>query len=71
MVTIAMKQGKDKVMDKYVVSWTEEIWQRVVIEAESGDHARELFLSGEFDTDTVKVTGSDIEVDCVVRKVKE
>lgn len=58
-------------MDKYVVSWTEEIWQRVVIEAESEDHARELFWSGEFDSDTVKVTGGDIQVDPDVWKVKE
>ncbi len=36
-------------MTKYLISWTEEVWQNVVIEAESREQVRELFYSGEFD----------------------
>ena len=48
-------------MTKYLISWTEEVWQNVVIEAESKEQVRELFYSGEFDMDTVKVTGGEIQ----------
>lgn len=48
-------------MSKYLISWTEEIWQNVVIESESKEEARELFYSGEFDMETVKVTGGEIQ----------
>lgn len=48
-------------MSKYLISWTEEVRQRVVIEAESMEQVRELFYSGEFDMDTVKITGGEIQ----------
>jgi len=57
-------------MDKYVVSWTEEIWQKVIIEAESKEEARELFYSGEFNIDSVKVTGGEIQDGVDINKLE-
>jgi len=57
-------------MDKYVVSWTEEIWQKVIIEAESEEEARELFYSGEYDIDSVKVTGGEIQDGVDINKLE-
>ena len=54
-------------MTKYLISWTEEVWQNVVIEAESKEQVRELFYSGEFDMDTVKVTGGEIQDGIAIR----
>jgi hypothetical protein len=57
-------------MDKYVVSWTEEIWQKVIIEAESEEEARELFYYGEFNIDSVKVTGGEIQDGVDINKLE-
>lgn len=48
-------------MTRYLVSWTEEVWQNVVIEAESKEQVEELFYYGDFDMDTVKITGGEIQ----------
>ena len=61
MNVIIIPLGWEDLMTKYLISWTEEVWQRVVIEAESKEQVRELFFSGEFDMDTVKVTGGEIQ----------
>ena len=37
-------------MAQFRVEWTEELWYRAVIEADTEDEAREIFWSGEFDT---------------------
>ena len=48
-------------MTKYAVEWTEEVWKRVVIEAESEDQARELFWTGAYDDTFEYVTGGEIQ----------
>jgi hypothetical protein len=58
-------------MTKYLISWTEEVWQRVVIEAESRGEARELFYSGDFDMDTIKVTGGEIQDGVDIEELEE
>jgi U3 small nucleolar RNA-associated protein 14 len=58
-------------MTKYLVSWTEEVWQRVVIEAESREQVRELFFSGEFDMDTILVTGGEIQDGIDIEELEE
>ena len=58
-------------MTKYLISWTEEVWQRVVIEAESREQVRELFFSGDFDMDTVQVTGGEIQDGVDIEELKE
>ena len=46
---------------EYTISWTEENWYRVRIEAKSIEEARELFWAGEFDSAGVKNTGTEIQ----------
>lgn len=48
-------------MSNYVVSWTEETWYRVNIQANSEQEAREKFWNGDFDMDESKETGAEIQ----------
>lgn len=48
-------------MPTYRIEWTEEIWNRLEIEAETEEEARELFHMGEFDYEAVKITGGEIQ----------
>lgn len=48
-------------MAKFVIEWTEESWNRVTIEADSIEQAREKFWEGDFDMDTCKEYGSEIQ----------
>ena len=54
-------------MTNYLVSWKEEILYRVKIQANSVEEARELFWSGEFDTEEsfggeIRVVDDNIEI---------
>lgn len=46
---------------KYLVSWTEEDWYNVTIEADSLDEAMEKFWGHEFDEADVRHTGTEIQ----------
>ena len=48
-------------MNNYVVSWTEETWYRVNIQANSEQEAREKFWNHDFDMDESKDTGTEIQ----------
>lgn len=48
-------------MAKYQIEFTDEIWQRIIIEANSEDEAREIFASGEFDWTDVQTFGGEIQ----------
>jgi len=48
-------------MARFKVEWTEEIWNRVFIDAENADEALEMFWLGEFDYETVKITGTEVQ----------
>ena len=48
-------------MTNYLVSWTQEIWNRENIEANSVQEAKEKFWSGEYDTSDTKETGAEIQ----------
>ena len=45
----------------YVVSWTEEVWYRVNIKANTPEEAIELFRAGEYNADESKETGGEIQ----------
>jgi hypothetical protein len=47
-------------MTKYVVSWTEEDWYRVEIEADSYDDALDKFHAGDYDRQQAILTESGI-----------
>lgn len=48
-------------MGKYVVEFTDELWKRVVVVADSEADAREKFWLGEFDVDAVEVFGGELD----------
>jgi hypothetical protein len=43
-------------MGKYVISWTEELWYKMEVNADSKDEALEKFHAGEYDFDSAKNT---------------
>ncbi len=58
-------------MGKYVVEFTDELWKRVVVVADSEDDAREKFWLGEFDVDAVEVFGGELDQDIDVSLEEE
>ena len=49
-------------MARFSVDWTEELWYRAVIEADTVEEAREIFWSGEFDaSDRGNLYNSEIQ----------
>jgi len=48
-------------MPKYLVSWTEEDWYNVVIEADSAYEAQDKFWGREYDPEDVVHSGTEIQ----------
>lgn len=48
-------------MPIYRIEWTEEVWNRLEIEAETEEEALDNFYMGEFDYQAVKITGGEIQ----------
>ena len=48
-------------MAKYLISWTEEEWYQVSIEADAKDKALDMFFSREFDEHTVVYLGGELQ----------
>jgi hypothetical protein len=48
-------------MAEFVVSYTEENWYRVIIEAETEQEARDKFWEFDFDQESAKLTGEEIQ----------
>lgn len=58
-------------MTNYSVSWTQEIWYKVNIKANSAEEAKEKFWSGEFDTSDTKETGAEIQDGIDIEELEE
>ena len=58
-------------MSMYSVEWTEEVWNSIVIEADTADAARELFLQGQFDGEKVKVYSTNRQDNVEIYKFYE
>ena len=56
-------------MPKYIVSWTEEDWYNVTIEADSPREALDKFYDREYDMDDVLLTGSELQDSVTVEAV--
>jgi hypothetical protein len=54
---------------KFLISFTEEDWYNITIEADSLEEAKELFWSGEFDNEDIRHTGTEIQEDIDVEEV--
>ena len=48
-------------MPKYLISFTEEDWYNITIEADSYEDAKEKFWQGDFDYEDVVHTGTEIQ----------
>ena len=56
-------------MSKYLISFTEEDWYNITIEADSYEEAKDKFWNGEFDTEDVKHTGTEIQESIDIEQV--
>jgi hypothetical protein len=57
-------------MAKYRISWTEELWYRMDVEADSMDEARDKFHAGEYDFDLAKNTNVELQDSVDIMEVK-
>ena len=56
-------------MTKYLVSWTEEDYLNILIEADSADEAREKFYNYEFDGLKILHVGTELQDSVEVEEV--
>ena len=56
-------------MSKYLISFTEEDWYNIVIEADSERQARDKFWSADFDFEDVVHTGTEIQESIDIEQV--
>lgn len=57
-------------MARFKIEWTEEIWNRVFVEADSSDEALEIFWLGNFDWQSVKNIGVEVQDGVDVEEVE-
>ena len=57
-------------MARFKIEWTEEVWYRQFVEADSVEEAREKFWNGEFDYAPRDVTGGEIQEGIDVEEVQ-
>jgi hypothetical protein len=56
-------------MAKFQIDWTEEVWKRVTVEAESEEDVLTRFIEGEFED--VEPYGGDTQDSVDIQKVGE
>lgn len=56
-------------MPKYLISWTEEDWYQVAIDAESSQDALDKFSNVEYDQRTVVHIGGELQDSIEVEEV--
>lgn len=56
-------------MPKYLISFTEEDWYNITIEADSYEDAKEKFWQGDFDNDGVVYIGCEIQESIDIEEV--
>jgi hypothetical protein len=45
----------------FEISYTDELWNRAIVEAKNEEEAREKFWSGDFDKSKIKIVGGEIQ----------
>lgn len=58
-------------MGKFKIEWTEEVWYRMEVEADSYDDAREKFWSGEYNLDNGTQTGGECQDSVEIDEIEE
>ena len=56
-------------MATYIVHWTEEVWHRAIVEADSQDEATQKFWDNDIDWATDSIVGSEIQ-DSVIAEME-
>lgn len=56
-------------MTKYLISWVEEDWLNVLIEADSADEARDKFYNSEFDDQHIVHIGTELQDSVEVEEI--
>ena len=56
-------------MPKFLISFTEEDWYNITIEADSLEEAKDKFWSHDFDLEDIVHTGTEIQEDIDVEEV--
>jgi hypothetical protein len=56
-------------MAKYLISFTEEDWYNITIEADSLEEAKDKFWSHDFDLEDIVHTGTEIQESIDVEEV--
>lgn len=57
-------------MAKYRISWTEEFWYRMDVEASNEDEVLDKFHAGDYDFDLAKNTNVELQDSIVIMEVK-
>lgn len=58
-------------MTKFEISWTEEVWKKVTIEAGNEDVAKAIFWSTDFDPEDITITGVEIQEGIDIEEVED
>jgi hypothetical protein len=64
-----MRSGGRIKMPKYLVSWTEEDWYNITIEADSPRAALDMFYDREYDMEDIIHTGTELQDSVTVEAV--
>lgn len=56
-------------MAKFIIEFTEEAWNRLEVEAENEQDAREKFWGGEYEYASAKIFGGEIQQDISIEEV--
>lgn len=58
-------------MAKFEIEFTEEVWQRIIIEADSLDDAHDKFWSGDWDDAKPKIYDGEIQENIDISEITE
>jgi hypothetical protein len=64
-----MASGDGVLMPKYEIQWTDELWYRMTVEANSEDEALDTFHSGEYDLGNADLFGSELQDSVTIEEI--
>ena len=56
-------------MPKFIIAFTEEVWNRLEVEAENKEEAWDNFWGGEYEYASAKQIGGEIQGDILIEEV--
>ena len=58
-------------MPKFIIRFTEEVWNSLEVEAESKEEAEDKFWSGEYEYASAKAFGGEVQGDILIEQKEE